>query len=107
MTPEGRTKRKINAVLKRYAGRIYVHMPVPSGFGRQTLDYLCVFRGFGFAIEAKRPGGVPTPRQEETIADIQAADGRVFVIDDDTSELEAWLAAVDQSTQCLRNTPLQ
>lgn len=93
MTPEGRTKRAINKVLEKYKGRIYRYMPVPSGYGATTLDYLGCFCGRHFAIEAKRPGGEPTDRQWTVIDQIVAAGGSVFVIDseDGTHELEQWL----------------
>lgn len=95
-TPEGRIKKKIKKLLDIYKGRIYVHMPVPGGFGAPTLDYLGFFCGCGFAIEAKRPGGKPTERQEATIAQIRASGAAVFVVSDDASlaELELWLTGV-------------
>lgn len=90
-TPEGRTKAKINKVLDAYKPELWRFMPVQSGFGKQALDYICCYKGLFFTIEAKRPGGTPTDKQLGTIEDIEAADGKVFVIDDDTKELEQWL----------------
>ena len=95
MTPEGKVKQKIKKVLDNHEGCIYYYMPVPAGFGKQTLDYLGFFHGLGFAIEAKRPGKQPTPRQDKDIEDIQAAGARVFVINDDAS-LEAFAAWLEQ-----------
>lgn len=94
-TPEGRVKKKINRVLDKYDSRIYYFMPVPNGYGKATIDYLCFFRGRGFAIEAKAFGEVPRSRQEGIISDIQASGAKVFVIDGDTTELELWLDAVE------------
>jgi hypothetical protein len=96
MTPEGKVKKKIRKVLDKYEGSIYIFMSVPSGFGKQTLDYLCIFRGRGFAIEAKVYGEHPTTRQEGHIDDITDAGGPVFVIDGDDSlaVFEEWLDAV-------------
>jgi hypothetical protein len=91
-TPEGKTKARIKKVLDKHKGSMYVYMPVPGGFGSPTLDYLGCFHGLFFAIEAKAPGKVPTPRQEGTLDTMRAANARVFVIDGDTSELERWLA---------------
>lgn len=91
MTPEGKVKAKVNKVLAKYRDFVYKFMPVPSGFGASSLDYLvCVASQF-CAIETKKPGAKPTPRQELTIAEIRRAGGTVFVIDGDTSELEEWL----------------
>ena len=101
VTPEARVKKKIKAVLDYYSNHnIYVFMPVPGGFGAPTLDYLGFIKGRGFAIEAKRPGGKPTPRQERTIKQIENARAAVFVIDGDAglAELDAWLFSVVRGT---------
>lgn len=97
-TPEGRVKNKIKKVLDKYNTRLYVYMPVPSGYGAPSLDFVCsvaVGNGAGltFAIEAKRPGQVPSPRQEGTIAAMGIGGVRVFVIDGDLGceALETWL----------------
>lgn len=98
MTPEGKVKARIKKVLDNYKGRIYTYMPVPGGFGKPTLDYIGFFHGRGFAIEAKKPRGEPTERQDGTIADMRAAGARVFVIDGLNGELEQldlWLDAVE------------
>lgn len=95
MTPEGKVKARIKKSLDKYKGRIYYHMPVPSGYGKQTLDYVGFFHGLAFAIEAKRPGKLPTERQEGTIEEMRAAEARVFVIDGDTAELDQWLERVE------------
>jgi hypothetical protein len=83
MTPEGRIKKKIKALLDSYSDDLYVYMPVPSGYGQTAIDYLGCIRGVFFGVEAKRPGGKPTPRQEGALESIQRAGGAVFVIDDD------------------------
>lgn len=88
-TEESKVKRKISELLKKYGA--YYEMHVPTGFGKPGLDYVGVYKGRGFAIEAKKPGAKPTPRQELTIAAIEAAGGKVFVIDGDTSALQTWL----------------
>lgn len=90
MTPEGKVKRKVSALLKRY--HAYYTMPVPGGFGKQGLDYEGCHNGMFFAVETKRPGvKEPTDRQKNTIREIERAGGKTFVIDGDTSELERWL----------------
>jgi hypothetical protein len=96
MTPEGRTKAVVNAVLARYGEDVYWYMPVPGGYGRSALDYLGWATGLAFAIETKRPKGKLTPRQEVTIEHMKRAGARVFVIDgpDGLGELERWLTTV-------------
>lgn len=90
MTPEGKIKAKVNKVLARYP-ESYRFMPVPSGYGLSSLDYLVCHCGLFCAIETKAPGGKPTDRQKKIIAEIESAGGRTFVIDGDTAELEEWL----------------
>lgn len=89
MTPEGKVKEKISALLKKHG--CYYEMPVPTGFGKSGLDYTGCSKGRFFAVEAKAPGKKPTPRQELTIQSILKAGGAVFVVDGGLSELEEWL----------------
>lgn len=89
-TPEGKVKAKVSKIL-RDTPHMYYHMPVPGGFGGTTLDYIGCHSGVFFAIETKKPGGKPTDRQNMIIEQMRRAGGKVFVIDGDTEELEAWL----------------
>lgn len=92
-TPEGKVKRHVSQVLKR-AEEVYYFMPVQTGYGSPTLDYLGSSRGRAFAIETKAPGKVPTVRQEAIIKEMQAAGMQVFVIDGQPYQYEAlriWL----------------
>lgn len=94
-TPEGKVKRKVSALLKEYAPDLYYFMPVPSGLGESTLDYIgCANKHF-FAIETKAHGKRPTERQQMIINMIENAGGRVFVISDDEGLrlLRHWLDA--------------
>lgn len=96
-TPEGRVKQKIKLALDKYKGRVRYWMPVPSGYGKSSLDFEGAFKGRAFAIEAKKPGGKPTKRQEGTIEEMLLGGYRVFVIDGDEAlaPLEAWLVQTD------------
>ena len=96
MTPEGKVKRGIKAVLDKHGKHVYIFMPVPGGYGRSTLDYIGICCGCGFAIEAKREGGKPTDRQLGIIGNIERAGGKVFVINADKglTELNDWLTTV-------------
>lgn len=91
-TPEGRVKARLNKRL-RELNLVWKFMPVPSGYGMQSLDYLLCVAGYFVAIETKAPGKNPTPRQEQTIAAIKAAGGIAFVVDDDES-LDACIGAL-------------
>lgn len=91
-TPEGKVKNLVKQVLKKHG--VYWHCPVQNGMGAPSLDFICCFQGHFFAVETKAPSKKPTPRQLLTIAEIEAAGGKVFVIDGDTTELEDWLLEV-------------
>ena len=100
-TPEGAVKAKIDKVLKKHG--VYIFKPVQAGYGKQGLDYHCIFMGRAFCIEAKRPGAKPTPRQQLTMQEIVQAGGEVFVIDGDISELEGWLVGMEQVEEVLKS----
>lgn len=92
MTPEGKVKAAVNRIIDKYKG-VYKFMPVPSGYGPSSLDYLLCVNGNFVAIETKAPGKKPTDRQKMIIGQITRAGGVVFVIDstDATHELEQYL----------------
>ena len=71
-TPENRIKHLINQILSTLPN-LYRFMPVPSGYGATTIDYLCCYKGHFFGIEAKAPGKVPTPRQDYVLEQIRLA----------------------------------
>lgn len=96
MTPEGKVKKLVKDVLEAFGKDIDGFWPVPSGYGESHLDYVGCCRGAFFAIETKKAGGKPTPRQLARIEQIKAAGGKVFVIDGTdrtatTADLFAWL----------------
>jgi hypothetical protein len=81
MTPEGKVKLQVNKALATLANRLYKFMPVQSGYGKKTLDYLLCVNGHFIAIETKAPGKKMTALQTQTAEDICAAGGRVFLVD--------------------------
>lgn len=97
--PEKLVKDRVKKLLKEY--RCYVFMPVQSGYGSATLDFLGTHRGRFFAVETKAPGRKLSPRQELIADMIRAAGGAVFIIGEEYYEelntfsgmelLEAWL----------------
>ena len=92
-TPEGKVKDKVGKLLRKHG--CYYHMPVTGGWGRSALDYIGCHNGLFFSIETKAPGKIPTDRQEQIIAEVERAQGRVFVIDGQAGleELERWLSS--------------
>lgn len=83
-TPEGRVKAQINRALKALP-RCYKFMPVQSGLGAKSLDYLLCINGRFVAIEAKAPGKWYTVLQEEHAQQIRDAGGLTFLVDGPTS----------------------
>jgi hypothetical protein len=123
MTPEGRVKRKISELLKSFP-YVYSFMPVQHGLGASGLDYHCVVGKmfqFGivaemipiaFFIEAKKPGGEPTQRQDDFIYERKVKqNARTFVIDEDPSinkgrgldDLALWLGEIERNNERIRN----
>lgn len=94
-TPEGIVKKAIDKLIAKY--NAYRFMPVPSGYGASSLDYIVCCGGKFAAIEAKAPGKKPSALQKVMIRNIELAYGRVFVIDnilgDEMQKLEEWLFA--------------
>ena len=93
-TPEGRVKSRLRELFAQYDG-MYSYWPVPSGFGKTTLDVLGCYRGKFFSVETKAEGKKPTLRQTEEIKHIEYAMGKAFVMSGEASpvfdELREWL----------------
>lgn len=75
---EERVKKHVKRLLDRY--KVHYFMPVQSGYGGQSLDFLCCHKGRFLAVETKAPGKHLTARQSLIQGQIQAAGGTVFVI---------------------------
>lgn len=96
---EKEVKDRVKRHLKKHGA--YWFMPVQTGYGSTTLDFLVCHRGRFLAIETKRPGKQMTARQRVVAEKIEEAGGPVLVIGNDyypdldtfsgESELEAWL----------------
>lgn len=86
MTPEGKVKKQVKAVLKDFGSDVYSHWPVQVGFGEPTLDCIGSVKtahaeiGVAFAIETKAPGGKMTERQKVTAREMRAAGVKVWLI---------------------------
>jgi hypothetical protein len=85
---------------------MYSYWPVPSGYGKTTLDVIGCYRGRFFTIETKAPGKKPTLRQMVEINEVEAAMGFSFIIAGEASpvldDLRAWL---DNLTETVENDP--
>ncbi len=92
-TPEGKIKKGVKQLLTAHGA--YYHMPVVTGYGSPSIDFVGCHRGRFFGIETKAGDGKPTPRQEMTFEAIASAGGAAFVINEHTGldALAAWLSA--------------
>ncbi len=85
MTPEGRVKKKVSAMLARLGPECWTFMPVQTGYGKRALDYLICYRGRFFSIETKAKDKELTALQKITKAAMEAAGAIVLKVDDDES----------------------
>lgn len=91
-TPEGKVKKKVKQVLKRY--NCWTDWPVPSGYGKSTLDCIGCIGSYFFSVETKKPGGKLTALQHQTVIGIDSAGGRVFLIDTTDEKAECFQALI-------------
>jgi len=91
-TEESKVKTKVKQVLERY--NCWTDWPVPSGYGKSTLDCIGCIGGWFFAVECKKPGGKLTALQTSTIRAMQDARATVFVIDTIDEKAECFQALI-------------
>ena len=102
-TPEGRVKAAIKKELDSRgfwrAGAAgppaqcegWYYMPVSNGMGVHGIpDFICCWRGNFLGIEAKAPGGTPTPNQLRRHEEIRAGGGTVLIVFD-VNQLKEYL----------------
>ena len=87
MTPEGKVKKMVKEWLDEIGA--YHFWPVPTGYGKRTLDCLVGYKGFFVAIETKRAKKDLTPFQKNTRTEIQEAGNPVLRIRDELELAEA------------------
>lgn len=84
-TPEGRVKNMVRKMLDQMGGNCYRFMPVQTGLGSRTLDFLLCVNGYFVGLETKAPGKHLTPLQRQTKAAMEAAGALVFEVSDEES----------------------
>lgn len=96
MTPEGKVKQKITALLKRFGA--WYFMPRGTALGRSGIpDYICLFHGVFIAIEAKAGKNTPTALQKRELTAIREAGGMALVINENN------LVALEFALQFIEN----
>jgi hypothetical protein len=97
-TPEAKVKDKIKKILK--AHNVYYVMPVGLGFGKAGVpDFICCYKGFFIAIEAKAGRNTVSNLQTKNLLDIQRAGGVAIIINESSLDtIEECFAAVQTRT---------
>ena len=90
-TPEATVKKHIRKILD--TTRTYYAMPIGTGYGNSGVpDFLVCHDRHFIGIEAKAGKGQTTALQEKHLADIRAAGGTTFVINEtNLNQLEEFL----------------
>lgn len=97
MTPEGKVKAKVKALLN--AQGVEFDMPVQAGYSRQMLDFCpCSVNGHLLIIETKAPGEWLTPLQRVTAVRWLKTGASVFAISNQEG-LDALARFVEKSRQ--------
>lgn len=106
MTPEGERKLAVKKWLTAIGA--YWFMPVQTGYGKKTLDFLCCYRGFFFAVETKGNENAYRPHQAVIAAEIESdkPGGVCFLVLDDASLLAMQCEITDWKYATTEKTPL-
>lgn len=84
MTPEGKVKKDVEAVLKD--NNVYYFFPAANGYGRAGIpDIVCCINGFFLAIECKAGKGTTTALQDRELGRIREHGGDAFVMREDAA----------------------
>jgi len=96
MTPEGRVKKKLDAMLKSKRG-LWYFPPQAGPYGSSGIpDRIVCIVGYLLGIEVKAgPKKQPTALQAKCMKDIEKAGGKCFLVYDETTikEVEDWIDA--------------
>lgn len=84
-------KARVKALIADYAPSAYLFMPVQTGYGAPSLDFIVTIQGISLYIETKVDGKKPSPRQKLTVQKMVEAGAVVTIVDqhnlDDLSEV--------------------
>ena len=96
LTPEGKVKDRVKAILKRRG--VWYCMPRGQTYGRAGIpDFLCCHKGRFIAVETKAGRGRATPLQMKELKDLFRHQGIVLIVrEDGMDELEHALDFAEQ-----------
>lgn len=81
MTPEGKVKKQVRAILDYFGA--YYFFPATGGYGRSGVpDIVGCLNGRFFGIEIKAGKNAPTALQERELATIRAKGGLAVVVNE-------------------------
>lgn len=81
MTPEGKVKERVKAILKKH--NVYYVMPIGNVFGKSGVpDFICCHYGMFIGIETKAGDNDITKLQEINLAKIELSGGIALVINE-------------------------
>jgi hypothetical protein len=81
--PESKVKKSIRKVLDSLGADCWYFMPASYGYGRSGVpDFVGIYKGHGFAIEAKAGGRTPTALQADELNAVKVAGGMSIVVDE-------------------------
>lgn len=75
-------KERVKKIVTFLVPDAYIFMPVQSGFGQSTLDFLIGINGFLLAVETKISGKRPTVRQTKILGEITKSKSFGLIIDE-------------------------
>jgi hypothetical protein len=82
LTPEGKVKRKVTELLKKY--EVWYFFPANNGFGKSGIpDIIAIVNGTFVGIEVKSATGKPTELQKLCGQQIQEAGGTWMIVKDE------------------------
>jgi Holliday junction resolvase len=97
MTPEGKVKKQLIAILKEHGANVYYFSPVTGGFGRSGVpDVVACVYGFFVGIECKAGDKEPTALQHKNLGDIIKAWGYSVLFNGSDHSLKFLNAVIDE-----------
>lgn len=99
-TPEGKVKDRVKKILKERG--VFFFMPAANGYGSTgILDFIGLYKGRFFAIEAKAGDNKPTALQYRFLDNVNNAGGMGIWVNEHTAEIEInlMLDAIELQTE--------
>jgi hypothetical protein len=97
--PEGKLVAKVKDLIKDKGGRPFKIQGTDDTFQEVGIpDILCCYRGLFVGLEAKLPGGKPTPKQLRVLDEIAEAGG-IAVVFTTVGQVASLLGKIDREVE--------